>query len=359
MSAAEPIRPPAAAGGPGFRVVPLEEVPLAEVLGLLRLALGEGPLGRSDAAFRWKHRESPFGPSPGLAAVAADGTLVGVRIFQRWRLSAGGSELAAARAVDTVTHPEWRRRGIFRRLTLDLAERLRAEGTALIFNTPNPRSRAGYLAMGWSSLGRVPLSIRPLRPGRIAAGLLRRRRTGPHPEPPRPPAGTRPVAELVADPAAGALLAAAWSGEPRLHTPRTLDYLRWRYAAPPDPAEAPGAPAYGALWRFDGDAGAAVIARARERRGLAGVLLCEVLIRGGAPGERAAAELIDIIAASSGADYLAAVAGRGTPERRALAAAGFAGIALPGPCLTVRGLAEPAPETLAGWRLSAGDLELF
>lgn len=344
---------------PGLRIVPLEEVPLAEVLGLLRLALGEGSLGRTEAAFQWKHRESPFGPSPGLAAVAADGTLAGVRIFQRWRLSAGGPDLAAARAVDTATHPAWRRRGVFRRLTEELAERLRAEGVALVFNTPNPHSRAGYLAMGWRSLGRVPLSIRPLRPGRIAAGLLRRRRQEPHPEPPRqPPAGTRPVAELLADPAAGALLG-AWSGEPRLHTARTLDYLRWRYASPPGPAEAPGAPAYGALWRFEGDAGAAVIARTRERHGLAGILLCEVLTAGGAPGERAAAELIEILAASSGADYLAATAARGTPERRALAAAGFAGIALPGPRLTVRGLAAAAPAELAGWRLSAGDLEIF
>jgi GNAT superfamily N-acetyltransferase len=344
---------------PGYRVVPLEDVPLDEVLALLRLCLGEGSLGRGASAFRWKHHESPFGRSAGLAAVAPDGTLAGVRLFQRWRLAAGGRELAAVRAVDTATHPAWRRRGVFRRLSLDLAEQLRAEGAALVFNTPNPRSRAGYLAMGWRSLGRVPLSIRPLRPGRIAAGLLRRRGPELHPEPPRPPAGTRPVAELLADPAAVALLGAPWSGEPRLHTPRTPDYLRWRYGSPPGPAEAPGAPVYGALWRFDRDAGAAVIARTRGRRGLTGVLLCEVLIGGGERGERAAAELIDIIAASSGADYLAAVAARGTPERRALAAAGFPRVGLPGPRLTVRGLAAPAPASLAEWRFSAGDLELF
>jgi hypothetical protein len=342
---------------PGFRIVSLDEVPREEVLALLRSALGEGPLGRGEEAFRWKHRAGPFGPSPGLAAVAGDGTLVGVRLFQRWRLAAGGVELAAVRAVDTATHPEWRRRRVFRSLTLDLAERLRAEGAALIFNTPNPHSRAGYLAMGWRSVGRVPLLVRPLRPGRLAAAVLRG--SGDRSAaPPRAPAGTAPVAELLAHPGAEGFLAGLWDGEARLHTPRTAAYLRWRYGEPPA-----GAPAYGALWRFEGDAGAVVIARERVRRGLTGIVLCEVLVRGGERGERAAAELAGKIAARSGADYLAAVAAHGTPERRALRAAGLLPVGRRGPHLTVRELAPPpariAPATWRGWRLAAGDLELF
>jgi len=347
----------AAHGDPlGFRVVPLDEVPLEEVLALLRSALGEGPLGRGEEAFRWKHRGGPFGPSPGLVAVADDGTLVGVRLFQRWRLAAGGAELAAARAVDTATHPEWRRRGVFRRLTLDLVERARAEGTALIFNTPNPHSRAGYLAMGWRSLGRVPLLVRPLRPGRLAASAIGggdRYAAAP----PGPPAGMEPAAELIADPGAERFLSGLWAGEARLHTLRTAAYLRWRYG------EAPvNAPAYGALRRFEGDAGAIVIARERVRRGVRGIVLSEVLVRGGERGERAAAELIGKIA-RSGADYLAAIAARGTPERRALRAAGLLPVGRRGPHLTVRELAPPppaiAPASWHGWRPAAGDLELF
>lgn len=347
----------ARAGSPGFRVVPLEEVPLDEVLDLLRLALGEGPLGRSEEVFHWKHRASPFGPSPGLAAVAEDGTLVGVRLFQRWRLAAGGAELAAARAVDTATHPEWRRRGVFRRLTLELVERLRGEGAALIFNTPNPHSRAGYLAMGWRSVGRAPLLVRPLRPGRLATAIIRGVRANATSTPPRAPAGTAPVAELLADPAAAALFSGPWADETRLHTPRSTGYLRWRYAETPA-----GAPAYGALWRLEGAAGAAVIARQRRRRGLSEVLICELMVRGD-QGDRLARSLVGKIAASSHADYLAAVAVRGTPERRILRAAGFLPVGRRGPWLTVRELAPPAvpvaPATWRGWRPAAGDLELL
>jgi GNAT superfamily N-acetyltransferase len=344
---------------PGFRIVPLDEVSLEEVLALLRSALGEGPLGRGEEAFRWKHRAGPFGPSPGLAAVAGDGTLVGVRLFQRWRLAAGGAELAAVRAVDTATHPEWRRRGVFRRLTVDLAEQVRDEGAALIFNTPNPHSRAGYLAMGWRSLGRVPLLVRPLRPGRLAATMLGGDRNGAAAaEPPRAPAETAPVAELLTQPEAERFLDGLWAGEPRLHTPRTAAYLRWRYGEPPADALP-----YGARWRFEGATGAVVIARERVRRGLTGIVLSEVLVRGGERGERAATELVGKIAARSGADYLAAIAARGTPERRALRAAGLLPVGRRGPHLIVRELAPPptpvAPASWRGWRLAAGDLELF
>jgi len=343
---------------PGFRIVPLDEVPLGDVLALLRSTLGEGPLGRGEEAFRWKHRAGPFGPSPGLAAVADDGTLVGVRLFQRWRLAAGGGELAAVRAVDTATHPEWRRRGVFRRLTLDLAGRVRDEGATLIFNTPNAHSRAGYLAMGWRSVGRVPLLVRPLRPGRLAAAMLRGARSGAAAAPPRALAGTAPVADLLGNPGAGGFLAGLWNGEPRLHTPRTAAYLRWRYAEPPADALP-----YGALWHSEGDAGAVVIARERVRRGLTGIVLSEVLVRGGERGERAATKLVGKIAARSGADYLVAIAARGTSERRALRAAGLLPVGRRGPHLTVREL-SPLPTAIVptswhGWRLGAGDLELF
>jgi hypothetical protein len=166
------------------------------------------------------------------------------------------------------------------------------------------------------------------------------------------------VAELLGNPGAGGFLAGLWDGEPRLHTPRTAAYLRWRYAEPP----ADSLP-YGALWRFEGAAGAVVIARERVRRGLTGIVLSEVLVRGGERGERAATELVGKIAALSGADYLAAIAGRSTPERRALRAAGLLPVGRRGPQLVVRELAPPpcpiAPARLRGWRLAAGDLELF
>jgi GNAT superfamily N-acetyltransferase len=336
-------------------IVPLRAVPTKDVLALLETCLGPGAVGRSEAFWRWKHEESPFGPSPGLVALAG-GEPVAVRVFLRWRWRSGSQELPAVRAVDTATHPAWRRQGLFRRLSLELVERSRREGAAFVFNTPNPKSRAGYLSMGWSDAGRVPLLARVLRPGRLAAALFSRP-PGREREAQPPPLSPGGLEELLADPALEPFLAAWATGEPRLHTPRTPAYLRWRYA------RAPGL-RYGALWRLEGTSGAVIIARGRRRRGLAEVTLSEMLVSRDPAGLGAAEGLLARFAAAGEADYLAAVAAAGSPERAALVGAGFR--ALPwGPRLTVRPLDKgsaddgPDPRSIASWRPAIGDLEVF
>src|SRR5690606_26492896 len=119
------------------------------VLDLLRSALGEKAGRAWDAAFwRWKHVDGPFGASHVLGAYAEDGTLAALRTMLRWRFGTpGGAAVAAVRAVDTATHPDHRRRGLFKTLTLEAVAALTAEGAAFVFNTPNAQSRPGYLRM--------------------------------------------------------------------------------------------------------------------------------------------------------------------------------------------------------------------
>ena len=69
----------------------------------------------------------------------------------------------AVRAVDTATDPEFQGRGIFTRLTLEALDELAADGVDFVFNTPNARSRPGYLKMGWQVVGRLAAAVRPTR----------------------------------------------------------------------------------------------------------------------------------------------------------------------------------------------------
>jgi GNAT superfamily N-acetyltransferase len=336
-------------------VVPLEDVPAAEVLALLETCLGPGAVTRDEAFWRWKHEASPFGRSIGLVATAG-GRPVALRAFLRWRWAAAGRTEEAFRAVDTATHPAWRRRGLFRRLTLELAERARGEDAAFVFNTPNPRSRRGYLAMGWEDVGRVPLRVRLRRPGRVlgralAAGRGRGGAGGGAESPPL--AGLRPVSELLDEPALPGFLAAWGAGERRLHTPRSPEYLRWRYAA------APGL-SYRACWHLEGSSGAAAVVRSRLRRGLAEASLSELLVTPDPAGRAAARRLLERLGHLPGPDYLAAAAAPDSAEHRALREAGWRPLPL-GPRLVARPLriSAPDPRERASWRLSAGDLELF
>ena len=157
-------------------VRPFADDDLPRVLDLLEASLGGGPAGRRQPElFRWKHLENPFGPSFMLGA-EHEGRLVGLRAFMRWRFTALGDRLEAARAVDTATHPDYQGMGIFTRLTLALLEVIDGH-VDLVFNTPNAKSGPGYLKMGWSEVGRLPVTVRPRRPLRLLGG-----RPGPAPQ---------------------------------------------------------------------------------------------------------------------------------------------------------------------------------
>ncbi len=339
---------PAAAGG----VRPLAESDLDAVVDLLGRALGPAPGGADRRElFVWKHLRNAFGRSVALVA-EDDGRLVGVRTFMRWRLAAPGmpSPVDAVRAVDTATAPEVQRRGVFSSLTRRAMEECREEGVAFVFNTPNSKSLPGYLKMGWREVTRWPVWLRVRRPVRIAAAAVRRNLAsgGPVDAPSdRLPAAGEVLADRRVDEALGAAAA-----PPGLATPRTREYLRWRYAEGPLP--------YRALLA-SGPAPALVVARIRRRGSLVEAVVCEAL---GDPS--ALSGLLRELPRAAGADHAVAHTGPTSPVMAAYRRAGYRRLPRAGLTFVVRpvdGVTPPAgtPDPLApaSWSLSLGDLELF
>ena len=321
------------------------EIPIEQLVDLLQVSLGGGQR-RSREFFEWKHASAHFGRSLGLVATD-DGVPVGVRMFVRWRWRAGGKVWPAVRAVDTATHPDWRRRGLFRGLTERLVEDVRSEGAAFVFNTPNRQSRAGYLKMGWRALGRVPIMVRPWfgTRGRLPSVSIDSGTSG-----------LPDVGALLDDSKLNAFLCSVRQNETRLHTPLDVDYLRWRYA------DIPGH-SYRALWDVDLHRGAVVIARSRTRGTRRELLFAEV-IAAADPGSIAnAAVRVRRMMAALDCHYALGCGASGTPERRALSKAGFFPALPVGPHFVFRSLIQdPGLESAArfrSWRLSLGDLEVF
>lgn len=125
---------------------------LEEILDLLRSNLSdEGVTAKTEAFWKWKHVDSPAGPSiVYVATETASGKVIGLRAAMRFVvLSADGSLIQAVRPVDTATHQTWQRMGVFSRLTLRLIDDLRSTSTKLLFNTPNESSLPAYLRLGW------------------------------------------------------------------------------------------------------------------------------------------------------------------------------------------------------------------
>lgn len=295
---------------------------------LMRAGLGEGTLERSADVWRWKHEESPFGVSEVIVA-EVEGRMIGLRAFMRWNFCEGGVATASAvRAVDTVTHPDWQGRGLFTRLTRRLCDDVAAQGTDFVFNTPNAKSRPGYLKMGWQDLGRITVWGRAVGP--------RWRRA----------VEARPAREVLAG------VEVAPRADEGLHTRVTSTYLRWRYGAVP-----------GLDYRVAVEDDAVAVGRVRTRRGLREAMVCEVVPGQGLGGIARAAHAVRRLGRSLDASYAIAVAPLGSARAAALALAGFAPVPRVGPHFTVRPLqsagASQRALRLRGWALSLGDVELF
>ncbi|WP_116106159.1 GNAT family N-acetyltransferase [Lewinella sp. IMCC34191] len=148
-------------------IVPFREEHLERVVELFLLSLGDEGGVPTPEYWTWKHLDNPFGASPTLLMMDGEKRVVGIRAFMAWKWVQGGREYQAYRCVDTATHPDYRGKGIFKQLTLDLLHRLGPERAQFIFNTPNEMSKPGYLKMGWEEAGKVPLYLRP-----VVAGLM-------------------------------------------------------------------------------------------------------------------------------------------------------------------------------------------
>lgn len=323
-----------------------------EILDLVKTSLGDGN-SRNPDYWNWKHAENPFGPSPCLVAEVG-GQIVGLRTFMRWRWQADGREVPSVRAVDTATSPEWRGRGIFSRLTLALVEQMRNEGVAFVFNTPNELSQPGYLKMGWSPVGRATVWVRPLRPANLLRAVLGQSPTGGQED--RSSGHFAPAGELFRDPNFAVLVASLGETGERLWTPRTERYLRWRYEQIPEPS-------YFAAWNFDGARPAAIIFRFKQHRKLKELRVCEILCPADEAGVASARRVLKGGVSAADADFAAGMGAANTPERKVLLGSGFVPALRSGPVLTARPLADTLRGldlfSMASWRTSIGDLELF
>lgn len=325
--------------GDELRIRPATMADRPAIIELCRASLGWVEEDPNEAFFSWKHDQNPFGASPSWVAVTPDGSLAGVRVFLRWAFtSPDGRSVSAVRAVDTATHPDWQGKGIFTRLTLGGLEQLADEGLDVVFNTPNDQSRPGYLKMGWSEVGRVPVALR-VRSVTRAPRLV----------------GARAAADLWSRPVDVALDASeALSAHDELQrlldavdtprglaTARSVEYLQWRYSFEPL--------RYRALPLGDHLRDGLVLFRVRRRGTATELTICDVL----APRGASARSAIGYLLRRSDADYAIRCHGPGSARD------GFVPASRLGPILTWRPVNRPGVPSLSELSLTLGDVELF
>jgi GNAT superfamily N-acetyltransferase len=326
--------------GDEIRVREFVDGDLPAVLDLMSLSLGQtAVLQRTPEMFAWKHFDNPFGRSVILVAEAGD-RIVGLRAFMRWDLGHEGGTIRCGRAVDTATHPDFQRRGIFRRLTLAGLDAAHGAGIRLIFNTPNDRSRPGYLKMGWQQVAPITVQVRP-KPFHAFS-----RRGEQAPDPTRVAPGSIPV-DVASLPDPGPAVA-GWGSQGRragdLATERTPEYLRWRYLNHPT-----------ARYRCVEGGDGVVIVRPNNRSGRWELVVSDAL---GTDPSRALRRAVGATQAA----YAIASFPTGSPARRAARRAGMVTVPrVAAMTLVARPLEGLDVDVMDAdrWRLALGDLELL
>jgi predicted N-acetyltransferase YhbS len=114
--------------------------------------------------FRSKFFQASVGTSIVMIA-EQDGRLIGHYALWGIPLRLGFELIAGAQSVDTMTHPEYRRRGVLVRLAtaaMDIAVR---RGIEVVYGFPNEGSlTASVRRLNWHQVGNVQTFMRPLRP---------------------------------------------------------------------------------------------------------------------------------------------------------------------------------------------------
>jgi GNAT superfamily N-acetyltransferase len=302
-----------------------EERDIPGIVELLKISLGESLMPKSEAFWRWKHIDNPFGPSPVLLAFEGN-QLIGVRAFMRWEWKLGNTLYKAVRAVDTATHPEHQGRGIFKKLTLQLVDKCRKEGVHFIFNTPNTSSKPGYIKMGWRELGKLNVYIAPW--------FSFQKRNADYDK--CYALSEQKLAEL-SEPISQLLQTENYTN---LSTHRSLEFLKWRYAVNPN------IPYY---LHYNEAITCVIIFRLKVTKAGTEFRICEVLNQQGIHSSDIRATLHEAVRAS-GALFIS------NCSRIPL----FPSIQLAvGPLVTINPLHENISLSFETWKPTLGDMEVF
>lgn len=112
--------------------------------------------------WNWKYRFNPSG-DPVIWLAESDGKIVGQYALTRARIKIANEVNSIAQSVNTLTHPAYRRQGIFETLARMAYDEAAQRGIIFIYGFPNELSYPGFIKkLGWSDLGTIRAWIIPL-----------------------------------------------------------------------------------------------------------------------------------------------------------------------------------------------------
>jgi predicted N-acetyltransferase YhbS len=154
----------------------LREATPADGPGIVKLLMPyEHVDGPTEAAltelYQWQFGSNPAGVGKALVAVDPEGAIVGHEGFIPTRLLRDGQAIQAALPGKLVVHERYRKSMLFLRLESAFLHSYESSGVELLYCAARNHLKAHY-ALGFRSLGTMPILARPYRVGRIARQAL-------------------------------------------------------------------------------------------------------------------------------------------------------------------------------------------
>ena len=119
--------------------------------------------------WKWRFRDNPAGQILIELAWHRE-KLVAHYAVSPVRMSVGGEDTLCGLSVTTMTHPEYRGRGLFPILADRLYRRMAQMGYTMVWGFPNKNSRSGFTnKLGWSDICEIPMfaiDLKDMRCGR-------------------------------------------------------------------------------------------------------------------------------------------------------------------------------------------------
>ena len=112
---------------------------------------------------RWRYANAPFGAEVWIAKY--NNRTIGLRPSVRRRIKVDGESYECAQFMNAMTHPGFRRKGIYSSLLKESVSDLRRQGISMIYTFPNNKSFPIYRKLeGWTWIGDLKLLVKPIVP---------------------------------------------------------------------------------------------------------------------------------------------------------------------------------------------------
>lgn len=112
----------------------------------------------------WIYKENPAAAGKIWIWLAEhEGRIVGQYAVIPVAMSIAGKNVLGAQSVDTMTHPDYRRQGIFETLARKVYEQAHTDGIHIVYGFPNQSSYPGFVEkLNWFDITTVQIMFKPL-----------------------------------------------------------------------------------------------------------------------------------------------------------------------------------------------------